>query len=251
MRACGLIPIHDHGALIGEVITDFAPAGIPCLVVDDGSHEPTRAALARLERKFPFVEVIRREENGGKGAALKTGYRAAAARGFTHVVQLDADGQHDAADVPRFLEAMASHPEATVLGVPLFDETAPRARLYARQISRVLVWLACLSRSVHDPLCGFRGLPLDPVVRILDEVATGDYMDFDPEIAVRLVWAGTPVTGVPTRVVYREDAFSHYSVLQDYPRLAGLYARLVGGMLIGRARRRARGRDPGEAGHGS
>lgn len=240
VTSCVLVPIHDHGDLVGEVIADLAPAGVPCLVVDDGSGAPTRAALDGLERKFPFVEVLRRERNGGKGAALKTGYRAAARRGFTHAVQIDADGQHDAGDVPRFLEAICERPDALVLGVPVFDETVPRTRLAARQISRVLVWLACLSRCVPDPLCGFRGIPLAPTLRILDAEPTGDHMEFEPELAVRLVWAGVPVACIPTRVVYRDEAFSHFSLRRDYPLLAAVYARLVGGMLAGRARGRHR-----------
>lgn len=240
MRPCVLVPIHDHGSVVGEVIAGLATADVPCLVVDDGSGEATRRALERVANEFPFVEVLHRDRNGGKGAALKTGYRAAAARGFTHVVQIDADGQHDTGDVPRFLEALRDRPDALVLGVPVFDESVPRARLYARQISRAIVWLACRSRCVPDPLCGFRGVPLEPVLRILDAEPTGDRMEFEPELAVRLVWAGVPVAGIPTRVVYRKDGFSHFSLWRDYPLLAAVYARLLAGMLAGRARGRHR-----------
>ncbi len=229
MRACALIPIHDHGTTIAEVVAGLAPSGIPCLVVDDGSGLETRQLLERLAGEQRFVEVLHRTSNGGKGKALKTGYRAAVDRGFTHVVQLDADGQHDPRDVPRFLDAMRARPDALVLGVPIFDASAPRARILARQISRVLVWLACRSRVVPDPLCGFRGIPLQPTVALLDREPTGDWMDFDPELAVRLVWEGLPVVGVPTRVVYRAGGLSHFSLSRDYPRLARLYARLLVG----------------------
>jgi glycosyltransferase involved in cell wall biosynthesis len=231
VRPCILIPIHDHGDTIGGVVAALEGARVPCLIVDDGSGPATREALERVARAHPFVEVVRRSRNGGKGAALKTGYRAAAARGFTHAVQLDADGQHDAGDVPRFLEAMRARPEALVLGVPVFDASVPRSRLYARQISRGMVWLACLSRIVPDPLCGFRGIPLAPTLALLDRASTGDWMDFDPELVVRLVWEGLAVAALPTRVVYHEDGRSHFSVRRDYPRLASLYARLLAGML--------------------
>jgi glycosyltransferase involved in cell wall biosynthesis len=229
VKACALIPIHDHGDTIAEVVAGLAPAGIECLVVDDGSGLATREILERIAGEHLFVEVLRRTRNGGKGSALKTGYRAALARGFTHVVQLDADGQHDPRDVPRFLDAMRAHPDALVLGVPIFDASAPRARILARQISRVLVWLACHSRAVPDPLCGFRGIPLRPTVALLDRERLGDWMDFDPELAVRLVWEGLPVVPVPTEVVYRVGGLSHFSLIRDYPRLALLYARLVVG----------------------
>lgn len=232
MDPCVLVPIHDHGDTIGEVVAGLAPAGLPCLVVDDGSGPATREALEAVAKEHPFVEVLRRPRNGGKGAALKTGYRAAHARGHTHVVQLDADAQHDPADVPRFVAALRAHPQAMVLGVPVFDASVPRVRLAARQISRGLVWLACLSRAIPDPLCGFRGLPLAPLVTLLDRQGTGDRMDFDPELLVRLHWEGLPVVPLPTRVVYRPGGLSHFSLLRDYPHLAGLYARLAAGMLV-------------------
>ena len=240
MKLCTLVPIYDHGESIGDVLEALAPSRLPCLVVDDGSGPETRATLDALAARYDFVRLVRRECNGGKGAALKTGYRAAADAGFSHAIQLDADGQHDAADVPRFAEALRQSPEALVLGQPLFDDSVPRARLWARQLSRGLVWLACLSRAVADPLCGFRGVPLGPALAVLDATDTGDRMEFEPELAVRLVWRGTPVRNLPTRIVYPPGGRSHFSLRRDYPLLAGLYLRLVGGMLR-RLPRRVRG----------
>jgi glycosyltransferase involved in cell wall biosynthesis len=231
MRACALIPIFDHGSTIEKVVAELPPE-LPCLIVDDGSAEPTRAALERIAAARSSAQVIRRDRNGGKGAALKSGYHAARSRGFTHVVQLDADGQHSASDVPRFIAAMRAHPDALVLGVPEFDASAPLARIYARQLSRGLVWLACLSRVVPDPLCGFRGVPLLPALAVLASVRTGDWMDFEPELAVRMVWHGTPIATLPTRVIYPPDGISHFSVARDYPRLASLYLRLLCGMAL-------------------
>jgi predicted LPLAT superfamily acyltransferase len=226
------------------VVDAIAPAGLPCLIVDDGSGPETREVLERLAER-PNVEVLRLARNGGKGAALKEGYRAAAASGFTHAVQLDADGQHRAEDVARFVLAMEAQPDALVLGVPVFDESAPWARLAARQLSRGLVWLACLSRAVPDPLCGFRGIPLGPALAAVASADTGDRMEFEPELAVRMVWQGTPVTPLPTRVRYLPGGLSHFSFSRDYPLLAACYARLVGGMLLrapGLLRARARAR---------
>jgi glycosyltransferase involved in cell wall biosynthesis len=231
VKACALIPIYDHAVTIEKVVSELPP-DLPCLVVDDGSAEPTRAALRRVEASRANASVIRRQHNGGKGAALKTGYRTARTRGFTHVVQLDADGQHNAADVPRFLAAMRARPDALVLGVPEFDASAPLARIYARQLSRGLVWLACLSRVVPDPLCGFRGVPLAAALAAIDNADTGDWMDFEPELAVRMVWQGTPIATLDTRVIYPSGGISHFSLARDYPRLASLYLRLLAGMVV-------------------
>jgi glycosyltransferase involved in cell wall biosynthesis len=244
VNVCFAIPLYEHGSEVAAVLRALAPHGLPCIVVDDGSGPTTRRALDDLEAALPFVHVHHHKENRGKGGALQTAYRLAAARGFSHALQLDADGQHDAADVPRFLEAMRGRPEALVLGAPVFDDSVPRSRLWGRQLSRGLVWASTLSFAVRDPLCGFRGIPLGPTLSLLDRVRMGERMDFDPELAVRLVWEGVPVVSVATRVVYPEGGLSHFDVVWDDVRLAWLYARLLAG-LVPRAprmlrRRRAR-----------
>jgi hypothetical protein len=66
---------------------------------------------------------------------------------------------------------------------------------------------------------------------VIDRVQTGDRMEFEPEIAVRLVWAGVPVVTLPTRVVYLPGGLSHFSFSRDYPLLASVYLRLLAGML--------------------
>ena len=204
---------------------------------------PPGEILASLAAAHPWLEVHRHETNRGKGAAVATGYRLAAARGASHALQLDADGQHDAADVPRFLEAMAKHPDALVLGAPVFDASVPRSRLYGRQISRGLVWLFTLSFAVRDPLCGFRGIPLAATLALLGRQRLGERMDFDPELAVRLYWEGLEVVNLPTRVRYPAGGLSHFDVVWDDLRLAGLYVRLAGGLLR-RAPRLLLGRAP-------
>src|SRR5262245_25788304 len=97
VNPCVLVPIYNHGSTIGAVLRAVAPLGLPAIVVDDGSDEPTRRILAELDRELPWVALERRSRNGGRGAALRDGYLLAAERGFSHVVQLDADGQHDPA----------------------------------------------------------------------------------------------------------------------------------------------------------
>jgi len=231
VRVCLLIPIYNHKDAIGGVLESLAPSGLHCFVVDDGSDAATREVLDRLAERYSWVEIEHLKENGGKGAALKHGYRLAAQRGYTHALQLDADGQHDPADVPRILERIARRPEALVLGQPIFDASAPWNRLWGRKLSVGFVWLTTLSRAVRDPLCGFRGIPLEPTLRVLDGARLGDRMDFDPDLAVRLVWQGVPVESLPTRVRYVPGGLSHFDVVWDDLRLAWLYLRLTGGML--------------------
>jgi glycosyltransferase involved in cell wall biosynthesis len=232
LKPCLLIPIYNHKEGIVRVAASLAACGLHGFVIDDGSDAETRAVLASLEARHPWLEVFHRERNGGRGAALKTGYRLAAQRGYTHAIQLDADGQHDASDVKRFLSEIERHPEALVLGTPIFDDSVPKSRLYGRQLSRGMVWLTTLSFDVSDPLCGFRGIPLAATVALIDAVATGDRMDFDPELVIRLHWRGIAVRTLPTRVVYERGGLSHFRMLDDNARITWLYTRALAGMAV-------------------
>ena len=107
MNPCLLIPIYDHGGTIEAVITELQPLGLPCLVVDDGSGPETQRSLARVAERFSWVSVSRRPQNGGRGAALQDGYHISSELGFTHALQIDADGQHDPAAVPFILQSAA------------------------------------------------------------------------------------------------------------------------------------------------
>ena len=227
MNPCIGIPIYDHGSTIETVVAGLEKFDLPCIIVDDGSHPETREVLDRIEARRPWVEVVHHPVNRGRGAALRTAYRHAAVRGFTHLVQLDADGQHASCDVPRLLDAANAAPDALVLGAPLFDEDAPWHRLYGRKLSQGIVWLQTLSFAVQDPLCGFRCIPLAATVAVIDRKRTGDRMDFDPELIIRLVRAGVPVVNVPTEVCYPQNGISHFRMVEDNLRIAWAYIRLV------------------------
>ena len=232
MNPCLLIPIYDHGSTIGAVVDSLAGLALPCLVVDDGSGEATCKALEEVAGRHAFARVERLPHRG-RGAALRHGYRTAHALGFSHALQLDADGQHSADDAPRLLDAARRRPEALVLGEPRFDESAPASRRYGRWVSRVWVWLETGSFAIADPLCGYRCMPLAATVRALDARPCGDHMDFDPEIAVRLAWSGVPVENVPVRVRYFEGGISHFDLVRDNLRMTRLHTRLVLELLAG------------------
>jgi glycosyltransferase involved in cell wall biosynthesis len=231
MNPCLVIPIYNHGDAIAKVLRPLAGLSLQAVVVDDGSDDGTRRALEALARELRWVEIERLPNNQGRGAALRHGYLRAAERRFSHVVQLDADGQHNPADVPRFLEAARRHPDAMVLGTPIFDASAPLSRVYGRQISRVIVWAETLSRAIDDPLCGFRCLPLGPTVQLIRRVRLGDRMEFDPELVVRLAWEGVPVINLATQVRYFDGGLSHFDFVRDNVRIAWTYLRLAAHLL--------------------
>lgn len=228
-----VIPIYNHKDEIGATLERLMPHGLPIFVVDDGSNEATQAVLAALaERWSPVVSLLRLDVNGGKGAAVMAGLRAARAAGFTHALQIDADGQHDAADVPRFLDAARAAPDAVVLGRPVYDESVPKARLYGRYLTHVWVWIETLSFSIPDSMCGFRLYPLDAACDLIDAVDLPTRMDFDIEILVRLSWRARRFVTIPTRVTYAPGGLSHFDVVRDNVRISKSHTRLVAGMLI-------------------
>ncbi len=225
-RPCAVIPCYDNPRTVRAVVERVGAHLDRVIVVDDGSHEPCRSVLDALAQDG-LARLVRRDHNGGKGAAVKSGFRAAAEEGHTHVLQVDADGQHDLDDVPKLLDVARAQPEALVLGRPVFDETQPLARRLGRQLSVFFSGVEAGHGIIADPQCGFRVYPLGPA---LAAGARGDHMDFDLELPVRLVWAGLPVVNVPTRVRYLSEAeggVSHFQMLADNARITRLHTRLV------------------------
>ncbi len=214
LRIAALIPTYDNPRTIARVVDDVRRFIPDVWVVDDGSGPEAREKLEQLALSGR-ARVIHRPENGGKGAAVKTGLVALSEAGFTHAFQIDADGQHEISDIPRFVAAAETHPDALILGSPRFDDSAPRARLVGRKITRFWTHIETLGPVIVDPMCGFRIYPLAAALRA---GARGKAMDFDPEIAVRIAWTGTPVLNLETRVRYlarEEGGVSHFRMWRD------------------------------------
>ena len=161
--------------------------GLAMILIDDGSDAATKDAIADVVSRYG-LDLVTLPENRGKGAAVEAGLRAAWDQGYTHAVQMDADGQHDANDLELFLEQARDHPDALVTGVPQFDESVPRSRYYGRFITRFWVCIETLSMSIPNTMCGFRVYPLASCIDLFEERQLGRRMDFDTEIAVRLYW---------------------------------------------------------------
>ena len=230
--ACIVIPIYNHKDAISATVANLVVHGLPLYVVDDGSNEATQQVLAALVQQHAGqLTLLRLPVNGGKGAAVMAGLRAARAAGYTHALQIDADGQHDAADVPRFLDASQANPRAVILGRPVYDASVPKSRLYGRYVTHVWVWIETLSLTIQDSMCGFRLYPLDIACALIDKVKLGTRMDFDIEILVRLHWRRVEFIAIPTPVTYATDGVSHFDVLWDNVRISRTHTRLVAGML--------------------
>ena len=229
-RPCIVIPCYNHGATMPALLGTIADLGVPCLVVNDGSGEETTAALAALAETHEDMILLGHDTNRGKGAATVTGFREAHARGYTHALQIDADGQHDTGDIPAFLREAESAPGHVISGRPLFDETIPKSRYYGRYLTHALVWLETLSFDIADSMCGFRSYPLEATLRVIEREGYGTHMDFDTGIIVRLHRNGVPVKFIPTRVVYPPRGLSNFRLVGDNVKMTTLHLRLLLGM---------------------
>jgi glycosyltransferase involved in cell wall biosynthesis len=229
--ACVVIPVYDHERAVGAVVEGVAAQGLPIFLVDDGCSEICQRELRRLS-EAPHIALLRHETNQGKGAAVLTGMRAAHERGFTHALQIDADGQHTLADVSRLVDEARAYPHHLVCGYPVFDESIPAVRYYGRYLTHGLVWLQTLSFDIRDSMCGLRLYPLDEVMALLKRAHVGARMDFDTEIIVRLHWRNVPMRWIATRVSYPADGVSHFRMFFDNARMTGLHIRLTAGMLV-------------------
>ncbi|MDE2406771.1 MAG: glycosyltransferase family 2 protein [Xanthomonadaceae bacterium] len=225
-----VIPVYNHEAAITAMVDGVLAHGLPCLLVDDGSRASC-AAVLQAQAQREGVQLLRLPVNQGKGGAMLAGFREAARRGASHVLQIDADGQHATDDIPKFLAAAAAAPTAIINGVPVYDASVPKGRLYGRYLTHVWVWINTLSFDIRDAMCGFRVYPLAPVLALIDRETIGLRMDFDPEILVRLHWRGVPVQSLPTPVRYPSDGISHFDVWRDNVRISRMHARLFFGML--------------------
>lgn len=230
-RPAIVVPHYNHHRQFAAGLPALLGLGTPIIVVDDGSDQENLRTLQQLTDVNPGIELVSMPRNRGKGAAVKTGLTIAASRGFTHAMQIDADGQHAASDGSKLLAVARDNPAALVCGRPVFDESIPKARLRGRKFTQFWVVLETLGNRVKDAMCGFRVYPLAVIEPLVDGFYTGPRMDFDIEILVKADWLGVPMIYVETQVQYPEDGISHFDYLRDNIDITLMHTRLMFGML--------------------
>ena len=232
-----LLPTYNTGPRLRDVVAEVLRHWQPVLVVIDGSTDGSEQTVLELAKTEPALTVLVQLRNGGKGAAVLAGAQAAAARGFTHALVMDADGQHPAGSIAEFMAASQRHSAAMVLGRPVFPANIPAERLHGRKLSVGLVRLELLGAGIADPLFGFRVYPLAPLLAVLGPRRGGRRYDFDTEAAVRLGWAGVPPVNLAAPVRYfsrAEGGVSHFHYLRDNATLVWLHTRLIVELLFWR-----------------
>jgi glycosyltransferase involved in cell wall biosynthesis len=229
-----LIPSYNTGARLFETIASVRQLALPVIVVIDGSTDGTGERLVQMAESDSalFAHVL--PSNQGKGAAILHGLRLAQSKGFTHALTMDADGQHSVAHIGEMIATSRAHPDAMVLGLPLFDDSAPRIRIFGHKIANFCTWLVTPRGGIGDSLFGFRVYPIAPLIEIFASTSGMRHFDFDSEAVIRLYWRGVRPINVATPVRYfRRDqgGVSHFKYLRDNLLLAAMYARLFAALL--------------------
>jgi len=235
MKYCLIVPHFNHDKAFAAFLPALLSLDLPCIIVDDGSATDSVEHVRRMLKEVKDQENIHFFEHGynrGKGAAVMTACMHARQLGFTHGIQIDADGQHDVNDVAAFITRSKEHPTAIVSGHPQFDDSAPKARVYGRKVTDFWVILETLSLTIKDSLCGFRVYPIQEFETVFDRFHIAKNMGFDTDIMVKSVWLDIPVEFVPTKVIYPENSVSHFHYLRDNLILIRLHTRLMMGMLL-------------------
>jgi glycosyltransferase involved in cell wall biosynthesis len=230
-----LIPSYNPGAKVFETVQGARDQWNPVWVVVDGSTDGTPEALQAMARADPGLRVLIRSKNGGKGSAVLDGAVEALRAGYTHVLTMDSDGQHPPDRIRDFMAASVAKPASMVLGVPVFDASAPSVRVKGRRISNYWANVETFDAGIQDSLFGFRVYPAEPLVRIMKSHFWMRRFDFDVEIAVRLSWSGVEAINLPARVRYfrpEEGGVSHFNYLRDNVLLTSMHLRLFTAFII-------------------
>ena len=218
-----LVPFYNHPQNIKALIAALKTYELPVIVVDDGSDEESKQILAELERTEGIL-LLTRAQNGGKGIAMKDGFKFASERGFSHVLQIDADFQHDAALIGEFLRQSRAHPQSIVCANPIYGEDAPKSRVYGRKITNFWVAINTLSLGVKDAMCGFRVYPLEQLKKAAAKSKT-NRMEFDIEILVNAARQGVDMRWIDTYVRYEKGGVSHFKMVRDNALISLMHAK--------------------------
>lgn len=228
-----LIPSYNTGPILSATLAAARAAWAPVWLVIDGSTDGSADHLpGTAEDGFRVINLPR---NGGKGGAVLAGLIEAEGAGFTHALVMDADGQHPAGQIAQFMAASLAEPDSMVLGVPVFGPEAPALRVGGRRISNWWANLETLWAGIDDSLFGFRVYPIGPLLRIMRGRRGMRRFDFDPEAAVRLIWAGVPARNIQAEVRYvpaSEGGVSHFRYGRDNAVLTLMHLRLLAGFMV-------------------
>jgi predicted LPLAT superfamily acyltransferase len=208
-----VIPVYNHVSTLRSVVEKVLALNYQVLVVDDGSTDGALESLKGLD-----VLTLRHEVNQGKGQAILTGAAEAKRLGKKHIVTLDADGQHDPAEIAVFVEKIKTCPNSIIVGLrDMSVDNVPSSSKFGRSFSNFWYWVHT-GQKLGDTHSGFRVYP----VFIFEQLKFfSKRYAFEIEVLVRMNWAGAEVTEVPISVKYFEgdERVTHIKPFADNFRL--------------------------------
>ena len=230
IKASIIIPVYNHGEQISEVIRQSLTLGLPVFVVDDGSTDSTQQVVEAISG----INVLRHSDNRGKGAAILTGFTAAAEKQCDWAITIDGDGQHNPLDATGLLQAVKEGERCIVIGKRLGMEDAanvPWTSKFGRKFSNFWVW-ASGGPMVEDSQSGFRLYPLPEVLQL--DVEARRYQ-FEVEILVKARQLGITTKEAPVSVVYQAKGVrvSHFRPWLDFWRNSTCFSRLIFRRIFG------------------
>jgi len=221
IRVCIGIPVYNNPETLAGVVQGCLGAcNFPILIIDDGSDKPA----AGLIESNPRVKVIRHEKNYGKGAAIQTAFNHCTAEGFTHLITIDADGQHFPNNIPTFVEEVIKKPWDIIIGARKLSD-APTVSKFGKEFSNFWVWVQTGIR-VDDSQSGFRAYPLFCIQTLK---LTRKRYDCELEILVKAAWRNVSISSVDIDVYYPspDERVSHFDKWWDNVRISTMNTALV------------------------
>lgn len=213
---CGvIIPTYNNAATLASVINGVLAFTGRIIVVNDGSTDNTREIL----ESFKGITTIHLPGNKGKGIAIRTGFKEALKSGWETAITIDSDGQHDPADLPRFLDKIEAEPGSLIIGARNLDQAGiPGGTTFGNKFSNFWTWVETGYR-LPDTQSGFR---LYPIKRMEKMRFLTRRFEFEIEVLIRSAWKGIPVTSVPVSVKYppKEERVSHFRPFTDFARIS-------------------------------
>ena len=216
-----VVPIFNHARQFERFLPKLLALRRPIILSDDGSAE---AAELEALAKNSGIFYTRNPKNLGKGAAFLLGAKKAEELGFTHIFQIDADGQHSLESFADFEKASAANPGCVINSAPLYHN-APASRFFGRKITNFWVRLEVPRVKIADAMCGYRIYPLPAVLDVAKRLKFLR-MGFDIEIIVRIARAGCGIINLPVNVDYPQGGASNFKMIGDNFKISLLHTML-------------------------
>ena len=216
-----VIPTYNNVDTIAGVVSKAVETEYDVLVINDGSTDGTEITIESLS-----VYKITHSQNKGKGAAILTALNWASNKNYTHIITIDADGQHEPSEVSNFIPKIKERPLSVIVGTRNFSSTeVPGKSRFGRKFSNFWLKTAC-GTTIPDSQSGFRAYPVDAILKLK---LRGTGYNFEIEVLAKAVWAGLSLDSVDISVHYSDATkkASHFDPLFDNIRISKTYTKLV------------------------